>query len=75
MIHKRLQADVVSENRLRRLADTSVARGSVRRRWVELGEQETGLGAAGIADDESRQREAVLDEFLREKSVGFSQKE
>ena len=71
MIHKSLQADVVGENRLSRLADTSVARRGVRRRRVELGEQKTGLGATGITDDESRQREAVLDEFLREKSVGI----
>ena len=75
MIHKSLQADVVSENRLCRLADTSVARRGVRRRWVEFGEQETSLGAASIADDESWQREAVLDEFLREKLVKFRQKE
>jgi hypothetical protein len=31
---------------------------------VELGEQETGLGAAGVADDEAGEGKAVLDEVL-----------
>jgi len=36
---------------------------------VELGEEEAGLGAAGVADDEAREGEAVLDEFLRGERV------
>ena len=61
MIHKRLQTDIVREDRLRSLAHSAVATGGVRRGRVEFGEQETGLGAAGVADDEAREGEAVLD--------------
>lgn len=62
MIHERLQADVVGEDGLGRLGHAAIARGRrVRRGRVELGEQETGLGAACVADDEAWEGEAVLD--------------
>lgn len=64
MIHKSLQTNIVREDRLGRLTDTTVAASRMRSGRVELREQETGLGPAGIADDEAGQREAVLDEFL-----------
>ena len=66
MIHERLQAHVIREYRLRRLRHTTVpARGTcVCRRRVEFGEEETRLRTAGIADDKTWEREAVLDEFL-----------
>jgi hypothetical protein len=64
VVHECLQADVVGENRLSILCDAAVAAGSVRCAGVELGEQETGLRSTGVADDETGQREAVLDEFL-----------
>ena len=61
MIHKRLQTDIVRENRLRRLAHTTIAASRVRGRGIELRQQEAGLGAAGVADDEAGEWEAVLD--------------
>ena len=64
MVHKGLQADIVCEDGLRSLADAAVARRGVRGGRVELGEQETGLGTACVADDETGEWEAVLDEFL-----------
>lgn len=65
MVHERLQAHIIRENCLRRLRNATVSTGrGVRGRWVELGEQETGLGAVGVADDEAGEREAVLNEFL-----------
>lgn len=67
MIHKRLQTNIVRENRLRGLAHTTVAASRVRGRWVEFGEKETCLRAASVADDEARQWEAILDEFLSQK--------
>ena len=33
-------------------------------RWIELGEQEAGLGPAGVADNETWKREAILNEVL-----------
>ena len=55
MVHKRLQTHVVGEDRLRRLRHPAVParRTRVRGRRVELGEQETRLGAASVADDEA----------------------
>ena len=64
MVHKGLQADIVGENRLGSLRDATVAAGSVRRARVKFGEQETSLGSAGVANDETRKRETVLDEVL-----------
>ena len=64
MVHERLQADVVGEDCLRRLAHATVGARRVRRRGVELGQQEAGLRAAGVADDEAGQGEAVLDQLL-----------
>lgn len=64
MIHKRLQTDIIRENRLRRLAHATIAASRVGSGWVQLGKQETGLGTAGIADDEAWKWEAILDQFL-----------
>lgn len=64
MVHESLQTDIIREDGLCRLTDTAIGAGRVRGRRVELGQQETSLRATGVADDESGQREAVLDEFL-----------
>jgi len=64
VVHERLQTDVVGEDGLRRLTDTAVRARRVRCRRVELGKQETGLRTASVTDDETGQREAVLNEFL-----------
>jgi len=64
VIHERLQTNIVGEDGLCRLTDTAVRARRVRCRRIELGEQETGLRTAGVTDDETGQREAVLDEFL-----------
>lgn len=64
MIHESLQADVVGENGLGGLGNAAVAARRVRSAGVELGEQETGLRAAGVTDDETGQGETVLDEIL-----------
>ena len=64
MIHKRLQTNIIRENRLRALTDPSVRGARVRGAGIELGEQEAGLRAAGVADDEAREGKAVLDEIL-----------
>lgn len=65
VLHKRLQRDVVGEDGLGGLgSDTAVCPRRVRRRRVQLGEQETSLGSAGIADNEAREGEAIRDEFL-----------
>lgn len=68
VVHERLQTDIIGEDGLCSLLHTTIAcRARVRRRGVELGEQETGLRTAGVADDETGQWEAVLDEFLRKR--------
>jgi hypothetical protein len=64
VIHKGLQRDIVGEDSLRGLRNTTVRASGVCGRWVELGEEETGLGAAGITDNESGKRETVLDQAL-----------
>lgn len=64
MIHKRLQAHIVRENRLCRLRNTAVATSRMRGRRVELGEEESGLRATSVAYDEAGEGEAVLDQFL-----------
>ena len=64
MVHKGLQTDIVGENRLSSLRDATIAAGSVRRAGVEFGEQESSLRTAGVANNEARKREAVLDEVL-----------
>jgi hypothetical protein len=64
VVHESLQADIVGENRLSSLSNAAVVARSVRCAGVELGEQETSLRSAGVADDESGKREAVLDEVL-----------
>lgn len=65
MIHERLQADIISKDSLRSLRDATIGARRVRRRGIKLREQEAGLRTTGIADDETREREAVLDELLR----------
>ena len=64
MIHKRLQANIVGKDRLCRLAHTTIALCSMRCRRIELGQQETRLRTTSVTDNETRQREAVLDEIL-----------
>ena len=64
VIHKSLQGHVIREDGLSGLGNASVGARGVRGGRVEFGEQETRLGATGIADDETREGEAILDEFL-----------
>ena len=64
MIHESLQADIVGENRLSSLCNATIAAGGVCCAGVELGEQETGLRSASVADNETGKRETVLDEVL-----------
>ena len=69
MLHEDLQADVVREDRLpcsRTRGRTIHTRGHVRRRRVELREQETRLTATLAADDVSLNRkvEPVREEVL-----------
>lgn len=64
MVHESLQADIVREDCLRGLGYSSVARRGVRRRRVELRKEETSLGTACVTNDETRQREAILNEIL-----------
>ena len=64
MVHKRLQANIVRENGLGGLAHAAVAAARVGGGRVEFGEEEAGLGATSVADNEAREWEAVLDEFL-----------
>lgn len=63
MVHESLQTDVVGEDGLS-CRSTAIAAGLMCGRGVELAEQETSLRTAGITDDESRQWETILDEFL-----------
>jgi hypothetical protein len=65
MVHKGLQRNVVGEDCLRRYTST-ITSCSMCRGWVELGQKETRLGATGIANDESGQRETIRDKFLCE---------
>ena len=64
MIHKGLQTDIIREDGLSRLTDATVAGRRVSGRRVEFGQQEPSLGAAGVADDETGEGKAVLDEVL-----------
>lgn len=65
MLHERLQADVVREDRLRSLAHAAVRSGArVSSAGVELREEETRLTAAGVADDEAGEGESLADEVL-----------
>lgn len=61
-----MQGHVISEDRLGGLAYAAVAAGraGVGGGRVEFGEEEPGLRAAGVTDDETGQRKAVLDEIL-----------
>lgn len=63
MIHERLQRDIISEDSLRRYAST-VTSCRMCSRGVQLGQEETRLRSAGVTDDETRQWEAVSDQFL-----------
>jgi hypothetical protein len=71
VVHERLQTDVIREDGLCRLTHASVARRGMCRGRVQFREQETSLRAAGITDNESREREAVLDEILLETLLAF----
>ena len=64
MIHKRLQANIIRENSLRRLTDPAIALARMRRTGVQLTQQETCLTTPGITHDKPGEREAVLDEVL-----------
>lgn len=63
VVHECLQRDVISEDGLRRHTTTISARGVCGRR-IQLRQQETGLRATGVTDDEPGQRETVGNEFL-----------
>lgn len=69
MLHKCLQRHIVCENGLRALRPNAAVcprtRGMCGRR-VELGQQETRLGATMVTDNEAGKREAVGDEVLGE---------
>ena len=65
MIHKGLQRHVVREDGLRCLGtDAAIGTRSVRRRRVQLGQQETGLRTTGVTNNEPGQRETVRNEVL-----------
>lgn len=67
MFHEHLQANIVREDSLTRTSGLRGAihgRGHVRRRGVELRQQESRLTATLIADDVSWDREAVTEEVL-----------
>ncbi len=69
VVHECLQRDVISEDGLRRHT-TTISASSVCGRGVQLRQQETGLRATGVTNDESRQRETVSNEFLGKLSAG-----
>ena len=65
MLHERLQADIVCEDCLRSLRNTAIRPcGCMCGRRVKLRQQESRLRAAGVADDETRQREAIGNKLL-----------
>ena len=64
MVHKRLQADIVREYRLRSLRNTAIRARLMCRTGVKLRQQETRLRTARITNNESGQWESVLDEVL-----------
>lgn len=67
VLHECLQRHIVGEDCLCTLGADAAVRTSARRmrgRRVELGEEETRLGTAVVADDETREREAVGDKIL-----------
>ena len=65
VVHECLQGNIISENGLCvRCSNTAIAASCVGCRWVELRQQESSLGSTSITNDESRQWEAVGDEFL-----------
>jgi hypothetical protein len=63
VIHECLQRDVISEDGLGGHT-TTISTSGVRGRRIQLGQQETGLRATGITNNESRQGETVRNEFL-----------
>jgi hypothetical protein len=69
MVHEGLQADIVGEDGLCGLRNTAIGTSGVCGRWIQFRQQETSLRTAGIANDKSRQWEAVLDEFLKDESA------
>lgn len=64
MIHESLQANIIRKDRLRSLAYAAITARGMCGRWIEFGKEETSLGSTGIADDEPREWESVLNEFL-----------
>lgn len=67
MLHEHLQADVVGENSLARAGAASRAvhaRRHVCCRGVQLGQQETRLTTALVANDVSRNREPINQKLL-----------
>jgi hypothetical protein len=65
MIHECLQGDIISENCLGRLStNATISTRGMRRRRIELRQQETCLRTASIANNKTRQRETISYEFL-----------
>ena len=68
MLHKHLQADIVGEDSLAVAGASRLAvhaRRHVRRRRVQLREEEPGLTSALVADNVPRNGESVDEEFLQ----------
>jgi hypothetical protein len=64
MLHKNLQRDVIGEDRGRSARSAVRASAHVRRRRIQLGEKESSLGSALVADDVSRDRVSVGEQVL-----------
>jgi len=64
MIHESLQTNIIRKNRLRALTWAAISTRGMRRAGIQLAKQEACLRASGVADDETREREAILDEIL-----------
>lgn len=65
MVHERLQRHVIGKDGLCRLStNTAVCSGRVGGGGVQLGEQETSLRPACVADNETWERETVRDQIL-----------
>lgn len=65
MLYKCLERHIIREDSLSSLRHTAVGAGSVSCGRVKLGKKETSLRSTCIANDESRERESVLNEFLK----------
>lgn len=64
VVHESLQTDIICEDCLCSLADTTIGTSGVGGGGVELRQKETCLRSTSIADDETWQGESVLDELL-----------